>query len=97
MKSEELIQIWDNCSPGTVPGTVPGNPIESDGTFIKCLKGTVGEKSWSDENNEAECLSKKLSLSKCKITVQQERGFLTFYRVKCHPETSYGGMFLSGI
>ena len=91
MKSEELIQIWDKCS------AVPGTPIESDETFIKCLKGTVGEKSWSDENNEAECLSKKLSLSKCKITVQQERGFLTFYRVKCHPETSYGGMFLSGI
>ena len=96
MKSEELIQIWDNCSPGTVPGTVTGNPIESDGTFIKCLKGTVGE-IWNDKNNAAECLSKNLSLSKCKTTVQQEKGFLTSYLVKCHPETSYRGMFLSGI
>ena len=94
MKSEELIQIWDNCSPGTVPGT----PIESDETFITCLKGTVGEtKNWSDKNNQAEWLSKNLSLSKCKTTVQQEKGSLTSYLVKCHPETSCRGMFLSGI
>ena len=75
MKSEELIQIWDNCPQDRIPGTVLGTHIESDETFIKCLKGTVGEtKIWSDKNHEAECLSKNLSLSKCKTTVQQEKG-----------------------
>ena len=70
MKSEEIFQIWENCSPAQ--SVIRESQVE---TFINCLKGTIGEDHWDDQNDDAKCISEKLSSSKCKTNVQQENGF----------------------
>ena len=71
MKSEELLKIWDNCSPPEKD--VREAPGKTDETLMKCLKGTVGEK-WNENNNDAKCISENLPLSACKTTVEKDSG-----------------------
>ena len=74
MKSEELLKIWDNCSPPEKD--VREAPGKTDETLMKCLKGTVGEK-WNQNNNDAKCISENLPLSACKTTVEKDSGSIS--------------------